>query len=120
MAPRSDSKLNGNERLLIELNLSVKYLTDAFDKYQKSSNDTYNRIETLKLDRKDFETARIDADKVHSSHEIRIGAVETALQVLQENSATLAGQIRLASWIIGIGMVILGIVGPVLTAVFIH
>lgn len=120
MAPRSEQKLSGNERLLIELNLSVKYLTEAFDKFQKASNDAYARVEAAKLDRKEFDAARIEDSKLHANFEARITALEKALSEVQEGFSTLAGQIRLAGWIIGIGMIILGIVAPVLTAIFIH
>lgn len=112
-------RMNSGERLLIELNLAVKYLTEAFDKFQKSSIENYSRIDASKVNVAEFNLLKNDADKLHTNLITRIERLETSIEAIQKDSATLAGQIRLAAWIIGIGMVILGIVAPVLTAMLI-
>lgn len=119
MADRKNNPMNSGERLLIELNLSVKYLTDAFEKFQKASADNYSRIESAKLDRSEFNLLKLEADKVHVSLIGRLDKHETGLETIQTNYDTLSGQIRLGGWLIGVGMIILGIVAPILTAIYI-
>jgi hypothetical protein len=117
--PKENTKLDGNERLLIELNLSVKYLTDAFEKFEKAFSDRLTSIEHQKVDRTEVNRLLTDSLNTHTNLEGRIKTVEDCVEQMQKEAATLGGQIRLASWLIGTGILLLGIVAPILTALYI-
>jgi hypothetical protein len=100
--------MTSGERLLVELNVSVRFLTEAFGKFQTVVEDQIRGLTASTIGRKEFDLTKIDSDRIHADHSLRIERNEKDIEDLKTGAATLAGQIRVWGFIITSAIGLLG------------